>query len=192
MFSILIPASIARADGPVAMKPVADAAAVCAALTGGDSKVKCTSAAKSTVRDVGNVELYVAKGDVVRYAIVVAKDGKTLMSAPLELMTSDCGMQKCDLLDDHKPALRTLSINGKGVAGALVEQKFHHEHSDDSSGKNKQVVDDRWTATTVIACSATKCLEKTWGGRHNACKVQLKNDGTTVASCETTDSLSVD
>lgn len=192
ILSILVPVSIARADGTVAMKPVADAAAACAVLTNNDSKIKCTSVAKSTVRDVGNVEVWGVKGDRVAYAVVVTKDGKTLMSEPFSAMKSQCGMSKCDVLDDAKPALRTLSINGKGVAGVLIEQKYHHETTDDSSGKSKQVISERWNVSTVMACSATKCLQKTWGSRTSSCKVQLKNDGGTVASCDTTETISVD
>jgi hypothetical protein len=174
----------ARAEPTVPMKPIADRTAACAAIRP-DAKAKCLTVGKITVPGLGNVELHVAMGTgAMRYATVVDVAGKLWLSEPFAIVKSVCGMGGlCDVLDDAKPSLRTVTFAGKQLAAAVIDQRFHREHSD----KAKPVIDERWTATALIACGAPTatpaCTTRAWGERGNPCTVDVKPDGDVDAKC---------
>jgi hypothetical protein len=182
---LLVLASLCQIAHAGPLKPIADATAACAALQAAqiDAKTKCESAGKTTIRGVGTVELVSLQASGMnRYAIVISGAGKVSMSEPLELTTSICATE-CDKLDTAKPALRAVTIRGKPGVAAVIDQRYHRE-------KPKPM--KRWTATSVIACVAGTCSQKTWGSPNSSCKVQVKTEGAAIATCVTTESLTIE
>jgi len=195
--SILASISVARADDtkPVAMTTVKDLADVCKRLVADlDPKATCTSAGKLAVKGGVEAETYVAKGGMVRYAVVVTANKVMYLSPPVEIMPMNCGMSKCDVLDDNKTTLRTLTINNVSIPALVIDKKFHHEVTNE---KGKQDTTEKWTSTSVIACSGSAkggpaCSVREWGGRGNSCKVTVKPDGNVLSNCDATDYIAVE
>jgi hypothetical protein len=65
----------------------------------------------------------------------------------------------------------------------------HHEHTADDGKRARQVIDDRWTATSLISCRDSTCTRRDIGGRNNSCTVKLANDGTLTSTCVATEWL---
>jgi len=178
---VMIACGIAQADPQfVPMRPIADRAAACAKLQL-DPKAKCEIAGKLAIAGLGTAELHVAKGaKELNYAVVVDAGGKLWLSDPSLVTKSACGMGGlCDVLDDAKPSLRTVTYAGKPIAAAVIDQRFHRE-------QHKAVL-ERWTAVTLIACGAPNatpvCTTRRWGAQGNACVVDFKPDGDVDAKC---------
>lgn len=158
------------------MRPLADAAAVCKELTGGDAKARCRSVAGTAVKTFGTVELYVATGDAAtRYAVVATSGGKLWMSDAIA---------PAEVLDPGRPTLRVATAGGRAFAVAVIAQTYHHEK-------------ERWNGATLIACGPgakgqATCTARTWGGRGNSCKVKLAPDGQVIASCDTKDAIAIE
>jgi len=163
--------------GPMTALP--DSTAVCKELTASDPKATCKSVMGSTVKDFGNVQLYVATGEARRYALVATVGGKLWRSEPLVLAPSG------DVLDASKPALRVVTARGRAYAVAVIAQSYHHDK-------------DRWSVTTLIACGpkaeggGATCNTRTWGGRGNSCKLKLGADAQLIASCDTRDAIAIE
>ncbi len=180
-------------DAPVAkpMTHVTDKDAACAALRKElDAKLECKAIAHAKL-GAAAADLYAVEGDVTRYAVVITDGGASAMSEPLELVASDCGMMKCEILDAHAPKLRALH---KGAMVVLeVVAKYHHETHD--SGVSKST--GRWQTYDAIACGkaasgAYTCVTRHRGGRDHSCTATLADDATLTSKCEDVETLTLD
>ena len=158
LFAVLIPmillSATAHADRRVeVLTQINDPGDACARLREKmDPKGTCTSAGKVTAKAGWTFEVIAAADPgTVSYGIVIMLDGKPWVSQPIELVLQNCGMQKCDLLDRHKPKPpRVLDTQTPAVAVEFL-LRSHHEHTDDSSGKAKQVTTGEGSAAHYIA-----------------------------------------
>jgi hypothetical protein len=187
--------TIAAASPPTLtpMTEVADTAALCKELRGTlDATLTCKAISKVAVKGIGDVEVWSASDNYVTAYVVAINDGsKRWMAERIEVVVSNCGMMKCDIVDSHKPRTpRALKTYTPSVA-IEFPLELHHEHTADDGKKGWQVTDDRWSAMQIVTCGKVKgvltCGAQSWGGRHNSCKVTLDNAGGVTASCTSTD-----
>jgi hypothetical protein len=181
-------------DAPVA-KPMGHATSsdgLCYALRKDlDAKLACKSVAHVKLAGGATADLYAVKSDVIRYAVVITDNRSSATSEPVELLTEDCGMMKCDLLDGQTPKLRAI---GHGAMAVLeLSAKFHHETHDDKVPK----VTGRWSTYDAILCgknsgSAYTCVTRHRGGRDHSCTARLADDGTLTSRCEDVEQLTLD
>src|SRR6185437_9463672 len=145
---VIAGAATARADddAPIA-KPMAHVADACAPLRKDlDAKLACKPVAHAKLAGGATADLYAVNSDVIRYAVVVTDGGASATSEPIELLGSDCGMMKCDVLDRQTPTLRALH-KGAMVALELVA-KYHHETHDTGT----PTIAGRWQTYDAILC----------------------------------------
>lgn len=175
------------------MTAIKDAAAACAAIVQGDPTAKCTKLASVPLKGIGNAEVYGIKGPVIRYAMVVTANNITYISPPVELMQSNCGMGKCDIVDSAKPTLKSLTIAGVTVPALVVEVVSHNERTEGTE-KSKPTTVAKWLSTTVLACSgSTKlgpaCRTYKWGFRDMSCKTNVTASGDVNVTCDSVEHI---
>jgi hypothetical protein len=181
-------------DAPIArpMTHVSDSDGVCAPLRKDlDAKLECKAVAHAKLAGGATADLYAVKSDVLRYAVVVTDGGASATSEPVELVASDCGMMKCDILDAQTPKLRAVQHGAMVVFE--VSAKFHHETHDAGAPKTS----GRWQTYDAIACgkavSATyTCVARHKGGRDHSCTAKLADDGTLTSRCDDVETITLD
>jgi hypothetical protein len=193
---VIAGASVARADddAPVAkpMAHITDSDGVCGPLRKDlDAKLECKAIAHAKLAGSATADLYAVKADVTRYAVVVTDGGASAASEPIELLGSDCGMMKCDVLDGQTPKLRALH-KGAMVALELVA-KYHHETHDSGTPK----IAGRWQTYDAIVCGkaasgAYTCVTRHRGARDHSCTAKLADDGALTSHCDDVEMLTLD
>jgi hypothetical protein len=183
------------APAPAPMTPVADLAAVCRELRDDlDATVACKRVAGARLAGGATVEIHAVVDERIRYAVVVTAGGKLAMSTPVELSPSDCGMMKCDILEQHKPSLRV--VRGGAVALLEITARYHHEQHDPESSKPRSTITERWRAYDYVACGkassgALTCLARHHGDRGHSCTGRVTGADVTL-TCDDVEPLLLD
>lgn len=193
---VIAGAATARADddAPIArpMAHVADSDAVCASLRKDlDPKLACKAIAHAKLAGGATADLYAVKADVIRYAVVVTDGGASATSEPVDLVASDCGMMKCDIIDAQTPKLRAVQHGAMVVLE--VSARFHHETHDGGTPKTS----GRWQTYDAILCGkspsgAYTCVARHRGARDHSCTAKLADDGTLTSRCDDVEILTLD
>ena len=193
---LLVPATaFAQSDAaPIArpMTHVSDSDGACAPLRKDlDPKLACKSVAHAKLAGGATADLYAVKSDVVRYAVVITDGGAGATSEPVELVASDCGMMKCDVLDAQTPKLR--AVHHGAMVVLEVSAKLHHETHDGGTPKTS----GRWQTYDAIVCGKAAsgtytCVSRHKGGRDHSCTATLADDGTLTSRCEDVETLTLD
>ena len=192
---LLLAPALAHADddAPVAkpMTHISDSDGVCGVLRKDlDAKLDCKAIAHARL-GAATAELYAVKGPVTRYAVVITDGGASAVSEPLELVASDCGMMKCDVLDAKSAKLRVLHKGAMVVVEVVA--KYHHEMHDTGTSR----LGGRWQTYDAIACGkntggAYTCVTRHKGALDHSCTATLADDATLTSKCEDVETLTLD
>lgn len=149
----------------------------------------CTVRSKVDIKGFGTAELLeIQHAEITQYAISLRMPTTYLVSSPVQFVSSNCGMMKCDVIDRMVPKLRALK---NGMVALEISIQAHHEYTDERGPKVKQVITDRWDQASIIVCGgragSIECVNREWGGRYNSCTVKVGDDGNVTSSCTTTE-----
>jgi hypothetical protein len=182
----------AAAPASVAMQPVADDAALCAALRGDwpPSQSRCGRLVAQVVSGLGTAEVWQAATGEQRFALVVRASGTLWMSPPVYVSGSGCGAGHCVDVE-ITPAVRVIHPHGRAAAVLDLVIAAHHYASDPHRDHRN---DRRDTDERLVVCGPTgagerRCVAPEPG---NGCDLRLGDGGTLTRTCRSTEHVELD